>query len=95
MVVKKCAEDREVCWITFSVAFENAQRVYLVGEWSGWQKEEMRKRKDGSFWITKRLKKGSYRFKYLVDDREWYNDPQADHYVPNPFGGTDSVVVVG
>jgi len=34
-----------------------------------------------------------YQFRYLVDGQDWYNDWQADKYVPNNFGGDNSVVV--
>ena len=94
MVVKKCHQEMDTCWVTFNVNFEGAQKVHIVGEWNGWEKEEMKRKRDGSFWITKRLKKGEYRYKYLVNETQWFNDPSADEYVPNPFGGTDSLVVV-
>ncbi|MEF1190562.1 isoamylase early set domain-containing protein, partial [Vibrio parahaemolyticus] len=31
-------------------------------------------------------------FRYLLDEVEWENDPQADAYVPNGFGSDNSVV---
>jgi hypothetical protein len=34
-----------------------------------------------------------YQYRYLVNDGEWYNDPQADKYVPNNIDGENSVVV--
>jgi hypothetical protein len=36
----------------------------------------------------------TYRFRYLVDGRSWENDWAADLYVPNGYGGDDSVVDV-
>jgi hypothetical protein len=33
-----------------------------------------------------------YRFRYLVDGKEWLNDWHADDYVENPYGSNDSVV---
>jgi hypothetical protein len=35
-----------------------------------------------------------YRFKYLLDGHSWENDPNADDYVENEFGGHDSVIRV-
>ena len=35
----------------------------------------------------------TYRFRYLVDGKEWMEDDHADRTDPNPFGGFDSVVV--
>jgi hypothetical protein len=34
----------------------------------------------------------AYRFRYLLDDQRWENDWAADAYLPNSFGGDDSVV---
>ena len=34
----------------------------------------------------------AYRFRYLIDGQRWDNDWAADAYVPNDFGGDDSVV---
>jgi 1,4-alpha-glucan branching enzyme len=34
----------------------------------------------------------SYRFRYLIDNERWHNDWAADSYVPNEFGGDDSVL---
>ena len=53
----------------------------------------MTRRKDGSFRPTLELEPGrSYRFRYLLDGGGWENDWAADGYVPNEFGGDDSVV---
>ena len=37
---------------------------------------------------------GVYRYRYLLDGTRWENAWDADDYVPNPYGGDDSVVVV-
>ncbi|ADO45976.1 MAG: isoamylase early set domain-containing protein [Hydrogenobacter thermophilus] len=93
MIKKTYLEKQGVCVVTFTAQFEKAKQVQLVGEWNGWMPEMMKRKKDGSFWIVKRLKKGrEYRFKYLIDGSLWENDPNADDYVPNPYGSTDSVV---
>jgi hypothetical protein len=34
----------------------------------------------------------AYRFRYLLDGCRWENDWQADAYLPNEFGGEDSVI---
>jgi hypothetical protein len=33
-----------------------------------------------------------YRFRYLLDGTQWTNDPVADGYAPNPYGGEDSLL---
>jgi hypothetical protein len=34
----------------------------------------------------------TYRFRYLVNGKEWMDDDHADAYEANPFGGFDSIV---
>lgn len=73
-----------------------ADQVYLVGDFNGWNETShpMKcNRDDGMWYLTLELDHGRrYQFRYLVDGREWHNDWKADDYVPNPFGGTNSVV---
>jgi len=51
------------------------------------------KKVKGVWKISLALKPGEYKFKYFVDGN-WHNDPAAHKYVPSPFGGDDSIVVV-
>ncbi len=69
--------------------------VHLVDEFNDWQTSHaMRRQKDGSWRITMELEQGGeYQFCYLVDVQRWLNDPQADKYVPNPYGDQNAVVV--
>ncbi|HID64701.1 MAG TPA: glycoside hydrolase, partial [Anaerolineae bacterium] len=69
--------------------------IHLVGEFNNWQTSHaMRRQKDGSWRITMDLEPGrAYQFRYLVDGQRWLNDPEADKYVPNPYGDENSVVV--
>jgi hypothetical protein len=34
-----------------------------------------------------------YQFRYLVDGRQWYNNPQADAHVPGGHGSENGVVI--
>jgi 1,4-alpha-glucan branching enzyme len=71
--------------------------VALCGEFNDWSAEDARLERgsDGSWRATVPLEPGrSYRYRYLLDGQRWENDRQADHYVPNALGSTDSVVVV-
>jgi 1,4-alpha-glucan branching enzyme len=95
MIVKKCVEGKGYCVVSFYVEKPHAQKVELVGEWKGWEPEEMKRKRDGTFWLSKRLRKGrSYRFKYLIDGQFWENELEADGQVPNPFGTTDSLLII-
>lgn len=75
-----------------------AGTVALCGEFNNWSAQDIRLERggDGSWQATAALEPGrSYRYRYLLDGERWENAWQADRYVPNPYGGTDSVVVVG
>ncbi len=73
-----------------------ADHVNLVGDFNDWDEQShpmTPDRKDGTWHITLELEKGKrFQFRYLVNGSEWHNDWKADDYVPNPFGGTNSVV---
>ena len=72
-----------------------AQRAAVCGEWNDWSTDAgvMRRDAEGGFSLTADLEAGrTYRFRYLLDGERWDNDWAADAYVPNSFGGDDSVV---
>lgn len=83
--------------ITFRVSHHIwADCIALVGEFNNWDVHShlmCQTRDDGEWHISLVLPAGrSYRFRYLVDGKEWMDDDHADGYEPNPFGGFDSVV---
>ena len=98
MLKKQYFKTKDTCKVTFSLpAAVQGEMVYLVGDFNGWDEKTtpMKRHKDGSFTATLELQKGKeYQFRYLVNGSEWHNDWQADRYVPNPFSGDNSVVVV-
>lgn len=84
--------------VTFSLPPDiGAENVVLCGEFNEWSTESIKleRQVDGSWGAIVALEPGrSYRFRYLLDGQRWENAHQADSYVPNPYGGHDSVVVV-
>lgn len=84
--------------VTFTVPpVENAESVHVVGDFNDWDRmaNPLQRRKDGRFSGTVSLDAGrEYRFKYLVGEDQWINDDAADKYVPNEYGGDDSVIEV-
>ena len=74
-------------------AFEGASEVVLVGDFNDWSESSLPMTRTGDmFEIIVPLMKGQqYSYKYLVDGHRWENDWNADQYVPNEFGGDDSV----
>jgi 1,4-alpha-glucan branching enzyme len=96
-MLEKTAEEGGRVIVTFSLSEEIwADHIALVGDFNDWGAEVQllqQTREDGSWHISLELPAGrTYRFRYLIDDEEWMDDNHADGYLPNPFGGFDSVV---
>ncbi len=74
----------------------DCRSVALAGSFNDWQpdKGRMTRQKDGSFRKRLTLMPGEHRYKFVVDDSTWLEDPQADRQTTNEFGTKDSVVVV-
>lgn len=73
----------------------NARSVAVCGEWNGWSADAdiMIRDRGGGLSLTLDLEPGrTYRFRYLLDGERWENDWHADAYVPNAFGGEDSLL---
>ena len=88
---------------TIAVTFELpdtiwAESVELVGDFNDWGRVPLpmqRGRNDERWRATVNLRRGrEYQFRYRVNGNEWYNDWDADRYVPNPYGGDNSVLVL-
>jgi hypothetical protein len=96
MLQKTYFKTKDYCKVKFSFKPEVAETVEILGLNSDWQNAViMSRKKDGSFSAEVNLPKESkHEFKYLVDNIEWANDPEADTEVPNVFGGSNSVVVI-
>ncbi len=73
-----------------------AERVNLVGEFNDWDTRATpmtHNRSDANWKVAVELPAGRrYRFRYLVDGREWHNDLRADDHVENPYGSYDSIL---
>ena len=96
MVQKTYFKTKDYCKVKFTFTVENAETVEILGLNSDWQNAVvMSRKKDGSFSIDVPLPKNTqHEFKYLVNDTEWINDPEADAEVPNVFGGNNSVIIL-
>lgn len=99
MLKKQYLKTKNVCKVTFYLPKAIAgDEAYLVGDFNDWDlsatpMEKLKNARYGHFKATLDLQKGQeFQFRYLVDG-EWHNDWEADKYVPNPFGGDNSVVL--
>lgn len=97
-MIKKEPGDRQGrVLVTFELPASTwAERVNLVGEFNDWDTRVtpmVRDRADADWKATIELEVGQcYRFRYLLDGKEWLNDWHADGYAENPYGSDDSVV---
>lgn len=93
MLNKRFFKTIDECEVTFRLEPQEAQSVALVIESNDWKPIPMDKLKSGPFKTTLRLPLDSrIQFRYLVDGQTWQNDDDADAYLPNEFGETNSVV---
>ena len=94
MVQKTYFKTKDYCKVKFTFTVENAETIEILGLNSDWENSVvMSKKKDGSFTCDVSLPKVSkHEFKYLVNETEWINEPEADSEVSNTFGGNNSVI---
>jgi 1,4-alpha-glucan branching enzyme len=97
-VVTRRAAKSDTVEVTFSLpAAVQAETVVLCGEFNDWSTDDIHLERvgDGSWHATLALKPGrTYRYRYLLDGERWENAWQADDYLPNAYGSTDSVIAV-
>lgn len=96
MVQKTYYKTKDYCKVKFSFKVENAETVEILGLNSDWENSIiMSRKKDGTFSADVNLPKDSiHEFKYLVNETEWINDPEADSETPNVYGGSNSVITL-
>ncbi|MGH9133606.1 MAG: isoamylase early set domain-containing protein [Ilumatobacteraceae bacterium] len=80
--------------VTFIIPAVAARTASVVGEFNDWSPTAHPMTRDGDgYSVTITVPAGrAYRFRYLLDGERWQNDWTADSYVPNEFGGDDSVI---
>ena len=82
--------------VTFQMpALEGVTHLTLVGDFNNWDTTAtpLTCAADGSWSTALTLESGrDYQFRYLANGEVWHNDWAADAYVPNQFGGENSVV---
>lgn len=96
MIQKTYYKTKDYCKVKFSLKPENADTVAIAGLNGDWQNlVTMTKKKDGTFTAEVSLPKESqHEFKYLINENEWLNEPEADKELTNEFGGSNSVLIL-
>jgi 1,4-alpha-glucan branching enzyme len=98
MIQKTYYNEGRNCRVTFRVpADDSMESVHVAGEFNDWDPsaKPLARRRDGTYSTSLVLTPNQrYRFRYVVNGERWINDDQADDYVENVHGETDSVVEV-
>ena len=69
-------------------------RVFLAGTFNGWSTDATEMVRDaGRFEITLPLAVGEHRYKFVADG-EWITDEKAKRFLPDGYGGRNSVIDV-
>jgi hypothetical protein len=81
--------------VVFRLKYPSANKVALAGTFNNWNKSALIMKLINGFWEAKlKLEPGSYEYKYVIDDNTWIEDPKAYEYVPDPYGGRNSVITL-
>ena len=81
--------------LTFSLALDRP--VSVVGDFNQWDPaaHPLKPRTNGKRSVVVTLPPGSrHAFRYLADGGEFFDDPEADGFEDNGYGGTHGVVVL-
>jgi len=70
-----------------------AQSVAIAGSFNSWQPEQAKTTGNGGWVKELTIAPGRYEYMFVVDG-QWMADPNAKEFVPNPFGGQNSVLVI-
>jgi serine protease AprX len=83
--------------ITFLLHEHNAESVYVLGSWNGWQAPGLRASAiRTTIWQAhhRPLAPGRYTYKYLIDGLRWLDDPSHPHKSEDGFGGFNSILTI-
>ncbi len=81
--------------IDLTLNMPQARSAAVAGSFNNWDLHQTPMRKDsGNGWkATLSLPPGRYEYRFVVDGK-WISDPNAKESVTNPFGDTNSILVV-
>lgn len=83
--------------VMFTYHNDAADSVALVGDFNGWNSTAHTfTRLSSGLWQTEiSAAPGEYEYKFLVNDKDWIEDPSNGLKATNAFGGLNSLLVIG
>jgi 1,4-alpha-glucan branching enzyme len=92
VIVKRKRLDK--VQVTF-VQVPREEPLFVAGTFNDWQREPLKKAKDGSLRATVTVPAGeTVAFRYVTASGEWFDDEAADSYAENDQGTTNGLVQV-
>lgn len=96
MLSKKYDSMRKVCRVTFVLPYtRTCSCVAVVGDFNNWDRyaNPMHRDADGAWRAELRLEAGrDYHYRFIVDNKVWIVDRDADRFAVHPQGGENSVL---
>lgn len=94
MIQKTIYKTKDYSKVKFTLSIEDKESAAILGLNGDWKNPiPMKKKKDGSFIAEVQLPKASqHEFRYLLNETEWINEPEADGEVVNTYGSSNSVL---
>jgi serine protease AprX len=82
--------------LVFELHDDDAREVAVAGDFNGWAASPLRRASAG-LWrgLLPAPPPGRYRYKFLVDGTRWLADPSHSRRDPDPYGGFDSICLLG
>ena len=78
--------------VRFELPFLEAREVFLAGSFNEWHPAMFPMIESPGGWTKELvLAPGTYEYRFVVDGR-WIADPNNPKSIPNPFGGSNSVL---
>lgn len=96
MIRRKAIRGEDRVKVTFVLPPEQPHgRVSVVGDFNGWDPHAhpLRRRSNRTWSASVTLPRGErFRFRYLGEDGEWFDEEEADAYEPTDHGTRNSVL---
>ncbi len=82
--------------VLFTYRDSGAGSVNLAGSFNGWNDQDtpLANDGDGNWSVVKDLGEGEHEYKFVVDG-SWFADPENPDTKSDPYGGSNSLVIVG
>ncbi|MEH6407130.1 MAG: isoamylase early set domain-containing protein [Leeuwenhoekiella sp.] len=92
-ITKQFLKAKPICKVTFAVPAKEAEKVAVAGDFNNWEKEELKKQKNGIFKKAINIPADkSYEFRYIIDG-VWANEADADGFIWNDFSASENCVL--